>query len=134
MSRTVDDDIAHSISPVLFFFGLPIIVPQLSSKMPEDGIALRQDSPIQLNDGDFGRRVHLHNASLLVIRVFFKAVARVIVGDAGIFPHEANNLAPASGLKIEVMDSWDAADGFVTGGFGAAALGGRHFERVEMCM
>ena len=102
--------------------------------MPQDGIALCQNSPIQLNDGDVGRRVHLHDASLLVVRVFFKAVARVIVGDAGIFPHETNNLPATSGVEVEVVDGRDAADGFVADAFGAATLGARHFECVEACM
>lgn len=102
--------------------------------MPQNRIALRQDSPIQLNDGDICRRVQLRDASLFVVRVFFKAVARVIIRDAGIFPHETNDLPAASGLEVEIMQNWDAADGFIGGAFGAAALGGRHFESVEPCM
>lgn len=133
-SRTVDDDIAHSISPIPLLLGLPVIASQLSSEMPQDGIALRQNSPIQLNDGDVGCRVHLRDASLFVVRVFFKGVARVIIGDAGIFPHETNDLAPASGLKIEVVDSWDAPNSSVADAFGAAALGVRHFDWGQVCM
>ena len=102
--------------------------------MPENGIALRQDPAVQLNDGDVGRRVHLRDASLLVLWVLFKAIARVVVGDAGIFPHETNNLPAASGLEIEVMDVWDASDGFVAGRLCAMTLGGRHFEGVQFCI
>ncbi len=133
-SLTVDDDIAHRISPILLLLSLPIISPQLSSEMPQNGIALCQNSPIQLNDGNVGRRVHRRDASLLVVRVFFKAVARVIVGDAGIFPHQTNDLPATSGLEVEVVDNWDATYSFVANTFGAAALGGRHIEKVEIGM
>ena len=93
---------------------------------PKIRTALRQDPPIQLNHRDIGRRVHLRDASLLVAGVFLKAVACVIIGDAGIFPHEANDLTAATGFEIKVVDIGNAAYGFVAHGFGAAALGGRH--------
>ena len=131
-SHTVNDNITHGISPVLLLLRLPIITPQLSRKIPENGIALRQDPPVQFDDGDVGRRVHLRDARLFVLWVLFEAVARIIVGDAGIFPHETNDLPPASGLEIEVMDVWDASDGFVGGRLCATALGDRHFEGVQL--
>ena len=131
-SHTVNDNITHSISPVLLLLVLPIITPQLSSEMPKDGIALRQDPPVQFNDGDVGRRVHLRDASLLILWVLFEAIARVVVGDAGIFPYETNDLPATSGLEIEVMDVWDASDGFVGGRLCATTLGGRHFEGVQL--
>ena len=102
--------------------------------MPQDSIALGQDSPIQFNDGDIGGGVHLHNASLFIVGVFFKRVPGVIVGYVGIFPQEANDLAAASGLKVEIMDIWDAPNGFVASGLGAAALGSRHPECVKVCV
>ena len=94
--------------------------------MPQYCIALRQDPSIQFNHRDIGRRVHLRDASLLVAGVFLKAVACVIIGDAGIFPHEANDLTAATGFEIKVVDIGNAAYGFVAHGFGAAALCGRH--------
>ena len=100
--------------------------------MPQDSIALGQNSPVQFNDGDIGGGVHLRNASLFIVRVFFKRVPSVIVGYAGLFPQEANNLAAASRLKVEIMDIWDASDGFVASGLGAAALGSRHPECVKV--
>ena len=102
--------------------------------MPQDSIALGQDSPIQLNNGNVGGGVHLRNASTLVVRVFFERIPRVIIGYACVFPQEADNLAAASGLKVEIMDIWDASDGFVAGGFGAATLGSRHPECVRICV
>lgn len=130
LSHTVDDNIAHGISPILFLLSLSIVAAQLSGEMPQNGITLRQDPPIEINDGDVGGRVHLRDASLLVVRIFFEAVARVVVGNAGIFPHKANDLASAAGFEVEVVDVGDAADGFVPDGFSAAALRGRHLVRV----
>lgn len=133
-SYTISSNITYAISPVLLLLRLPVITTQLSGEMPENGIALRQDPPVQLDDGDGGRWVHLGNASRLVLWVFFEAVARVIVGDAGIFPHETDNLTAASGLKVEVMNSWHASDGFIAGGFDAATFGGRHFDCLQLWM
>ena len=130
MLHTIEDNVAHSISPIFLLLGISFVAPQLSSEMPQYGIALGQDSPIQLNNGDVGRRVHLCDASILVVRVFVEAVTCVIIGDAGIFPHETNNLAAASGQEIEVMNVGTAANGFVADAYGAVVLGCRHFECV----
>ena len=124
---TVNGNITHGISPVLLLLRLPLIPPQLAGKVPEHGIALRQDPAVELDDGDRGGGVHLGDAGRFVLGVFVEAVARVVVGDAGVFPHEPDDLAAAAGLEVEVVDCGDAADGFVGGGFGATALGGGHF-------
>ena len=128
MSRscTIDGNVTYGISPILLLLRLPVIPTQLSGEVPENGVALGQDPPVQLEDGDGGHWVHLGNASRLVLWVFFEAVARVVVGDAGIFPHETDNLTAASGLEVEVMNRWHASDGFVAGRFCATTLGGRH--------
>ena len=137
MSRghvTVNSDITHGVSPVLRLLRLPVIPTQLPGEMAEDGIALRQDPPVQLDDGDGGRRVHPGDAGRLVFGVFFEAVARVVVGDAGVFPQETDDLTAASGLEVEVVDRWHASDGFVAGRFGATTLGGRHFDSLQLWM
>lgn len=131
-SHTVNDNITHGISPVLLFLRLPLIPTQLSGEMPENGIALRQDPPVQLDDGDSGHWIHLGDASRFVFGVFFEAVARVIVGDAGIFPHETDDLTAASGLEVEVMNIWHASDGFIGGRLCATTLGGGHFDSLQL--
>ena len=131
---TVNGNITHGISPVLLLLRFPIIPTQLPGEMPENGIALRQDPPVQLDDGDRGRGIHLGDAGRFVFRVLFEAVARVVVGDAGVFPHEPDDLTAASGLEVEVMDCRHASDGFVGGRFGATTLGGRHFDCLQLWM
>ena len=129
---TVSGNITHGISPVLRLLRLPVIPTQLAGEMPENGIALRQDPPVQLDDGDGGRRIHLRDAGRLVFGVFF--VARVVVGNAGVFPHETDDLTAASGLEVEVVNRWHASDGLVAGRFDATTLGGRHFDSLQLWM
>ena len=100
--------------------------------MPEHGIALGQNPPVQLDDGDLGRRVHGGDASVLVVRVLLERIAGVIVCDAGIFPHQTDDLSTASGLEIEIMDVGDASNGFVVGRLSPTTLGRRHLERLKL--
>ena len=83
-SRTVAGDITHRIRPVLLVFRLPFILAQLTGEMAQDGIALRQDLAVQLDDGDVACRVEFGNFGLFYFGELVEAVADVFVGYAGV--------------------------------------------------
>ena len=111
--HTVDSDIAHGISPVFLILRLSVILAQLPGKMPQDSVALRQDLAVQFDHGDRGRGVHLLDPRLLVLRVFLEAIADIFVGDAGVFPKQAHDLAAAPGGKIKIMNHGNTPYGFI---------------------
>ena len=100
--------------------------------MSQNRVALCQDLAIELDDGDIGCRVHLCNTSFLVLGVFLKAVPGVVVGYSGIFPKQANDLAAAAGLEVEVVDVRNSSDGFIASRFGETSCRRRHFDEGEM--
>lgn len=131
--RTVDGDITHGVGPILFFLRRPVIFAQLSCEMPQHRIALRQDLAVDFNNGHVGGRVFLRDDGLFVFWVFLESVADVCVGNAGVLPHQADDLATAAGCKVQVVDGGDAADGFVGGTGGAILLCGRHGGLIWIC-
>lgn len=78
---TVDSDVAHGVSPVLLLVRLAIIGAQLACEAAEDGIALRQDLAVQLDDWDGGERIQLRDLCAFVRGVLVEAVACVVVAD-----------------------------------------------------
>lgn len=123
---TVGPDITNHIGQILLLLGLAVILSQLACEVTQDGVALRQNLSIELDDREGRRRVLLSDDSLLVLGVFVKAITDVGVGDAGVFPHETDDLATATGGKVQVMDCGLAANGLVCGTGSAVGLGGRH--------
>lgn len=124
--RTVDGDVTHGVCPILFLLRRPVIFAQLSCKMPQYRVALRQDLAVDFDNGHVGGWVFLRDGGFLVVWVFLETVADVCVGNAGVLPQQADDLAAAAGSKVQVVDCGDAADGFVGGTGGAILLGGRH--------
>lgn len=113
--------------------------------MSQDSITLGQNPPIELDDGYSACGVHLRDASLLVLGVFFERVSCIIVGHAGVLPEQTDDLAAATGLEVEVVDTveseigwlggewvvsidvlWYPANGFVRCRFCEASFCGRH--------
>lgn len=82
--RTVNSDIAHGIRPIPLVLRHAIILPQQAGEVAQDGVALRQDLPVQLDDGDAARGVELLDGGVFGLGVFFEGVAHVFVGDAGV--------------------------------------------------
>lgn len=89
--HTIGDDIADHIHEILLLLVRAIILAQQPREMSEDGIALRQDLAVELDDGDIGGGVQRGDFALLVFGVFVEGVAHVGVGYFGIFPEEADD-------------------------------------------
>lgn len=92
MALTVNDNITHSISPILLLLGLPIILAQLPREVPQYSVALGKDPSIQLQHGDIACRIHLRDLGFLVFWIFLKGVADILVGNTRVFPHESQDL------------------------------------------
>ena len=126
MQHTVNANIAHSISPIYLILSLPLVFPQLPRKVPEDGVTLGQNPPIEFNHGNTAYRVHFCNAAFLVLGVFFEAIADVVVGYAGIFPEKTDDLSSAARLVVKVVHCRHTTDDMIRIGLGEASLRGRH--------
>ncbi len=126
--RTINCNITYGVRPVFLILRLTVIFPQLPRKMPQDGIALGQGLPVQLDDWDSGIGVHFLNLALLVLGIFLKGVPDVFICDTSVFPHETYDLSAAAGGKVEIMHGGHSPNGFVGFARTAEFLGARHDE------
>ena len=94
--------------------------------MPQNRITLRQHPAPEFHNGDIPQRIQIRDLTLLEVRVLLERVADVVVGDAGVFAQQPDDLAAALAGEVEVVDCGHAADGGVGGAGGAAAGGGGH--------
>lgn len=52
--HTISDDIANHIREILLLFVRPVVLSQQPRKVSEDGVALRQNLAVELDDRDVG--------------------------------------------------------------------------------
>ncbi len=103
--HTINDDIANHIHEILLLFVRAVVLSQQPREVSEDGVALRQDLAVELDDGDFGGGVQRGDFALFVFWVFVEGVAHVGVRYGGIFPEEANDSVGKRRRSVEVLSS-----------------------------
>ena len=80
------------------------------------------------------RRIHLYNASFLVLGVFLEGITDVFIGYACVFPEETDYLASAARLEVEVVHCRHPTNGTIGVGLGEASLCGRHDDGLGLLM
>jgi hypothetical protein len=99
---TVDGNIAKAINPELLFLRLSVVLPQQVGKMSHNRITLSQNFSVQLNDRQVASRIQpsINKLGLFEAWEFLVAVADIMIGDAGVFEEETDNLATATGEEV----------------------------------
>lgn len=78
---TIDGDVANTIHPISFECGMAIILAQKPAQVSQDGVALREYFPIQLDDWHLGSRIYLRNEPVLRRFELFLRVPYIIECD-----------------------------------------------------